>query len=467
MLFLSQIVTWTATFVLMAALARGLGDDGFGQLFLAMSFAVIFSVFVDFGLDQYLVRTVARNHDLAPQYLLSAVIVKIVTAAAAYLSVVGVIQLLDYTPEARLVISVFCLILLVNGVSSTINAVFQALESLIHPAIGSILEKVCVAGVALAALSQGYGVVVIAAIYVGGAIVSVIWKLSFLRRKIAFTSNASIATMRVLVAGGVPFFLYSSLASIYYRIDAVILSILTEVSVVGWYAAAYRLFDTLGFLPAIMSAVMFPVLSRLSSESLTEFHAAVTRSINVVLAAGVPICAGLFILADPIIELIYGRPEFLNGTTALRWLALALLVLYINSVMGVSLMSLHKERKLAYIAIVAIVVNTGLNWIFIPMYQHNAAAATTLVTEILIFGYFVCVMPDRGFLLRSLGTLIRVTAATAVMVASVVVLLDQNLLLIIPIGALVYGIGALALRVVRPSDFAVITQLVQSRRANG
>ena len=40
----------------------------FGTLYLAMSFSLLFSVLVEFGLNQQLVRAIARDRELAGPY---------------------------------------------------------------------------------------------------------------------------------------------------------------------------------------------------------------------------------------------------------------------------------------------------------------------------------------------------------------------------------------------------------------
>jgi O-antigen/teichoic acid export membrane protein len=72
-LMVSQLITWSASIILVAALGRHLGDAGFGNLYLAMAFAGIFVVLVEFGLNQQLVRAVARDRSLASTYLVNSV----------------------------------------------------------------------------------------------------------------------------------------------------------------------------------------------------------------------------------------------------------------------------------------------------------------------------------------------------------------------------------------------------------
>jgi O-antigen/teichoic acid export membrane protein len=268
----------------------------------------------------------------------------------------------------------------------------------------------------------------------------------------------------MLFAGAVPFFLYWALGSVYYRVDVVLLSKLTDATVVGWYGAAYRLFDTLVFLPSIVSsAILFPILARLALHSRAELRAALDKGLGVVLMIGFPICTGLFVLAEPIIQFVYGRAEFQPAVPALRWLAVGLIVLYVNSVLTVVLVSLNQERKMTVAAGIATIVNLGLNWWLIPQFQHVASAAVTATTEVFILVYLLSFIPRDLLSFSSVVTLAKTAAAAAGMAVVLLVLRDQSLLLLVPLGGLVYISSGLVLRLVPPEDIRLIRQIVLSR----
>ncbi|HET7034282.1 MAG TPA: flippase [Thermomicrobiaceae bacterium] len=466
-MLLSQVITWTATLVLTGALARYLGNVGFGNLYLATSMALIFSVLVNFGLDQQLTRAVARDKSLTQTYLINSLAIKTLTAGIAYLMVISLAHLLHYDSTMQHLILIYSLILFLNGYTASFTAAFQAHEYMVPPAVASIFEKVFDAAAAILLLSLGYGILAVAAVYVAGAASNLLWQLVLSRRKLSLgLPRIDRAVVRVLVIGALPFFLYWVLGSIYYRIDVVLLSKMTNETVVGWYGAAYRLFDTLVFLPNIVStAIIFPILSRLSQNSRENFSIALNRGLQTMVIIGLPLCTGLFTLARPIISFVYGKSEFLPAVPALRWLALGLFVLYLNSILGVALISLNQERKMTVAAGIAIAVNLALNVALIPRYQHVAAAATTFFTELLLFGYLLHYLPSDLRLRGSLSTCVRVAAASAAMALVLTALRHQPLALLIPLGAAVYAAGILALGVVSRRELQMIVREVARRRA--
>jgi O-antigen/teichoic acid export membrane protein len=145
-----------------------------------------------------------------------------------------------------------------------------------------------------------------------------------------------------------------------------------------------------------------------------------------------------------------------QAVPALQWLAVGLLLLYVNSILSVTLVSLNEEHKLTLVAGLALVLNLGLNLALIPRYQHIAAASTTAATEGFILIYLLAVMP-RDLLARStLAVVAKASLASAAMAAALIALRDQSLGLLIPVGAAVYVLAGVILRLVPPEDFRMV-----------
>lgn len=456
MLF-AQLITWSATLVTTAVLGSRLGVDAFGTLYLAMSFSLLFGVLVEFGLNQQLVRAIARDPDLAGPYLVNALAIKLALALVAYLAILALIYWLGYSTETGLVISVYSLILICNGLSTTFTAVYQGTQRVVYAAVGSIIEKVLVCLLAVLLLWLGFGVIAMAGVFVAGSAASALWQALCLRRVARIELRLDRRVIRTLARSAIPFFAYWVLGSLYYRLDTILLSKLTGPEVLGWYGAAYRLFDTLVFLPSIVSsAILFPILAQLSAQSRPALRRAMGKGLDTILIVGIPISAGLFTLAGPIIALIYRRPEFEHAVPALQWLAIGLLLLYVNSILSVTLVSLNQEKKMTLVAGLALILNLGLNLALIPLFQHVGAAFTTAATEGFILAYLLVVMP-RDLLARStLGVLAKAGAASAAMALVLSGLNGLSLALLIPIGAAVYVLVGIALRLVPLEDFRLI-----------
>jgi O-antigen/teichoic acid export membrane protein len=142
---------------------------------------------------------------------------------------------------------------------------------------------------------------------------------------------------------------------------------------------------------------------------------------------------------------------------------MGLLLLYVNSILSVTLVSLNEERKLTLLAGLALVLNLGLNLALIPRFQHVGAAATTAATEAFILAYLLAVMPRDLLARATLGVLAKAGVASVAMALVLAALNGQSLGLLIPLGAAVYAIVGVALRLVPPEDFRLIRGAIGRR----
>jgi O-antigen/teichoic acid export membrane protein len=424
---------------------------------MAFSLGLLLGVLVELVLNQQIVRAIARDRDLAGPYMVNALAIKLTLALVAYLAVLALIYLLGYSAETGQVIAVYALILAFNCLSTTFTAVYQGTQRVVYAAVGSVVEKVLVCLLAIVLLWLGFGVIAMAAVFVAGAAASALWQGLSLRRVARVELRIDRRVIGTLVRGAIPFFAYWVLGSLYYRLDTILLSKLTGAEVLGWYGAAYRLFDTLVFLPSIVaSAILFPILAQLSTHSRPALRRAMGKGLDIILIGGMPICAGLFVLAEPIIQLIYRQPEFENAVPALQWLAIGLFLLYVNSILSVTLVSLNEERKMTLVAGLALVLNLGLNLALIPRFQHIGAAATTAVTEGFILAYLLAVMPRDLLARTTLVVLAKAGVASGAMALVLIALRGQSLGVLVPLGITAYALVGVALRLVPPEDFRLI-----------
>jgi O-antigen/teichoic acid export membrane protein len=461
-LLVSQVVTWSASLVLTGTLGRRLGVAGFGDLYLAMSFIVIFGLFVEFGLDQQVVRAIARDRTAASRYLSAAIVLKTLAAAVAYPAMLLTVAGLGYDGSIQRIVMVYGLILVAIGVSASVGAVYQGSQRMLHVAIATVIEKTVVTAAAVALFAAGFGVIEVAAAMVIGSALGALWKAKFISTVAPVAWDPRASTIKALLRGAVPFFLYAILGSVYYRADTVILSKLTDAVVVGWYGAAYRLFDTMVFLPSIVSAaVMFPILAKLAVNSRDQLGSAVGRGLQAISVVGLPICVGLFLIADPLVHLIYGGESFRPAADALRWLTPGLFMLYLNSILTVALVSLNRERRLTALAGLSCVLNITLNILLIPRYQHVGAAAVTSATELFIFGYLLLNLPRSVIPVAAFRPALKAAAAAGVMAVVLLPLLSQPLALVVVVGAAVYVLTGLALGLVEPSDLRAVRMAVR------
>ncbi|MBE3560375.1 MAG: flippase [Ktedonobacteraceae bacterium] len=452
-----QGITWTSTLLLTIAYGRFLGDVKFGELYFAITFVMLVGFPLEFGFNQQLTRDVAQEPTRSLHYLASILSIKFVLWIILYSCILLACWLLGYSAEVRLLVIICGITLLSGSIANTFGAAHYAFERVTFPVVGTILEKGLSALVGWLVLRAGAGVQIMACVLLGGSLINALWQGLWILRQVGIPIHIDLALVRRLLHTSIPFLLYGMLGVIYYRIDTILLSLMQNEAVVGWYGAGYRLFDTLVFLPSlVISAIMYPVFSKLSVHAESELKVAIEKSMNFLLFCGFPITTILIVAAPQIIGFLYHRTEFLPAIPVIQSLAPGLLFLYVNSVLTSTMMSIKRERRITIMAAIALVVNLGLNLFLIPLYRHVGAAIVTSLTELLLTCLACIFIPrsllPRGSLMVGLKALI-----TSLVMASVIWIMRQfSIFAILPVAMATYLVVAAVLGTIPRDDLKAL-----------
>ena len=442
---LGQMVTWTSTLLLMIAYGRFLGDVKFGELFLAITFVSLVGLPVEYGFNQQLTRDVANEPGKSHTYLWNTLLIKGMMWVPLYGIVLILAWKLGYNQEQRNLVAICGFALMSGSIVSTFASLHYAFERTLFPAVGLMLEKGLSACVGFILLRNGATVQTMAFVLLGGSLIDVIWVAFWFFRLEGWHVVFSQEVLRKLLRSSIPFIVYGVLGVIYYRIDTVLLSLMTNAAVVGWYGAGYRLFDTLLFIPnLILNAVMYPVFSKLSARSQSDLKMAVEKCMNFILMCAIPIAALLIVAAPNIVGFLYHRAEFVNTIPVIQALAPGLLFLYMNTLFFNIIVSTKGERKIPRMAAIALVFNLGLNLFFISRYQQVGAALVTSLTELLLLCISLVFVPRYLLPRGSLKVGGKALIAALGMALAVFLLRTLSIFVIVPVALLVYaGIATL------------------------
>ncbi len=457
----SQVVTWISTFVLMIFLPRYLGSEEYGRLYLAMSVSMMFQVFIEFGGSYFISKEVARFHDRAPEMIVNSIGLRLVLSAGSIVLMIGFSFVAGYAPTVRALIAIFAVARLWEGSLSVFTSSFQGFEKMEYRSLTSITEKVSLTIIGVGALLMGANSVVIALIMSAATLLSFLVGVRYIRIMVPRFPRINWQAGWELARKGVPYLLMSIFAVIYYRVNAVMLSLMAPDAVVGWFGAAFRFFDILMFLPSIFSMAVFPVLARLSGEENTVTRTT-QKSLDFILVAVIPIGISTFVFAGDIISLLFGLKEFSQSIIVLKVLSFGLLLVYVDFVLVTALIAMDKQRQWSIVALSAIPLSVLLNYLLIPYFQNRlgnggvGSAVATNITELFIMGAAIVLLPKGVFVVSGVPVPLKAVIAGGIMVGSLWFMGDGPIPWMIRgvLGLVVYGVAALSLRVFQPEEIA-------------
>jgi O-antigen/teichoic acid export membrane protein len=447
---------------------RILGAEGVGAYTFAGVLTTYYDIVVGWGLGTLITRDVAQDHARAGRYLGNSTALRLILwLGAAGLTAVLTGPLagaMGITPTLALAIWLLVLGLLPSLLSGVVSALFMAHERMDLPASVTVFSTICKVVLGLGALLLGWG-------YVGLAAVSIVTNVATLLL-LAILYGVLIGWPRptmdprfvwLLVGTSFPLMINGLLNQLFFKIDVLLLKPLAGDLALGWYSTAYKLIDGLQVIPASFVIALFPLLARYAHEDRRRMAHVGETGLKVLLSLAFPIAVGTTLLAQPIILLIAGPSYLPESAWALQILIWYLPISFVNGLLQYVLISVNRQRTLSVAFGVGVAFNMAANLALIPLYGYLAAAAVTVISEIVLLVPFLRVTLRELGAFSVLGVAWRPAAAAAIMGIPVWLLAGRSWPLAIVAGAVVYAGALLALGALTARERAKLRTLLRRR----
>lgn len=453
-----------ASVVLFVAIARTLGEAGFGVFAFGLAFVTLVTAVGGFGQDAVLTREVARDRSRLDLYFPNTLALKVAIGLPAVTLATAVIALVEGDSATRKVVMLLGLAVLAELGMATCFATFQAYERLRFVPVALLAQRFFTAIVGVVALLAGANVVDVAGIYLAGAALGLVVAVGLVFRYIARPRLQLRPRMWwPLLRAALPVGLLAVSMTALVRADTTMLAFFESDDVVGNYGAAYRVFEVTFFLSWSVSEAVYPVLSRLTRTSEPRVGLVYERAIKLVVALTLPLALAVAILAEPLVELLYG-PAFDEAGRALALLAPAIALYPVAYVTAYLLLSQDRQRALTLTYALVALENVLANLVLIPAFSLNGAAAGASVSFLLL------VVPLTALALGTAGRVdwVRMLSGPLVggaLAAGALILLADEPAAAAAAGALAYVTALVAWeRSLYPDDARVAWRFVRRQR---
>ena len=393
---------------------RVLGPEGVGKYYYAVVIFSWFEIISNYGLNAYLIREVARDRAHSGRYLLNTTVLRLWLGAAiipGLALVLGLLYVLPSLPFASGIEPLTADVLWAIGllvlaqapatVSTGLSALFQAYEKAEYPAAVTTITTLLKVSLGTVVLVLGLDIVGLAAtsLVVNAVTVGILaglaWRLTGgAADRPSAAAGLDWGLQRGALRESFPLMLNNLLATLFYKVDVTLLQPLRGPTEVGWYSTGYKFVDAYNVIPSMFTFALFPVMARQAhrQDRREDLRFTYLFAVKVLVAIALPLAVLNTVLAPVLIGLLGGAEFLPNGATALILLAWSMPFGWINSVTNYVLISLGQQRALTRAFAVALLFNVAVNLVFIPSYGFAAAAAITILSEIvegLAFYYFL------------------------------------------------------------------------------
>ncbi|MDD4995501.1 MAG: flippase [Patescibacteria group bacterium] len=463
-LTLAAIGQKVLAFIYFALIARMVGVEWTGKYFLALSFTTIFSIFVDFGLNSVLIRETARDHSLIPKYLNNIFSIKLFMAAATAIVAAVVINIMGYDSLTTLLVYLALLVMVADSFHMTFYGIFRGLKILSYEALGIFICEIIIVGLGTASLLIHRSLPILILALLAGSLFHIIYVLFLLKKRAGILPRWELdfTFLRKTFKIALPFAIAGVSVKIYSYIDSILLSLLAGDAYVGWYSIAYKLTYAFQFIPMAFVAGLYPVLSEHWKFNREKLIHTFTQSVRYMSAISIPICFGVWALADKIVIAFYG-PDFFNSILPLQILIFVLFAIFVDFPVGSLLNACDRQTTKTAIMIATMVINVALNAILVPRFFAVGAAISGLIsfTFMAVAGIYYG-KKYIGFSLRPIFSCFIKTFLSGLVMAIVILALKEQLhfILLVPLGAIVYFLVLYIVRGWDKNDVKEITGLL-------
>ncbi|MDX2141461.1 MAG: oligosaccharide flippase family protein [Chloroflexota bacterium] len=484
-------------FAFAAVMLRLLGPELNGLYYYAIVLFGWFDIFTNFGLNLYVMREVARERAAALRLFVNT------SALRLLLSLLGIPLLLLFLavrqtdtanplPDiATLAITLLYIGLIPSSLSTGLTALYYAFERAEIPAAVTTVATICKTIFGLAVLLAGWGIVGLAAASIITNVITLAilaWNargmLSIKRQdakdirtvdppgRPLVASSASerftipsldFSLMRNMIGQSYPLMLNHFLATIFFKIDIILIEAIHTATMVGQYSVAYKWLEALNIIPSFFTQALLPAMSRQAHDDRAAFRRTYQLALKLLFSVALPVAIAFTFMAFFLVNLLGGAEYLPDGAIALQLMIWSIPIGWMNSLTQYALIALDLQRRVTWAFAAGVSFNIITNLLFIPTYGYRAAALTTIASElVLLIGFWWLLRTATGQI-NPLAIIGRPLLAGVAMFAVLLVGWQAAPLVALVISGLVYGGVLLALRPLTEDEWARLAPLLPSR----
>lgn len=370
-------------------ISRVLGVEGVGKVQYCTSVISYFILFSSLGMGTYSIREGVRfrnDRKAFSKFSKEILLINMVTTVIVYL-VLGLFFLAGAFQGKRDIMLVCSLS--IAGTTLCIDWLYQAMEQYVYISVRTLIIQALSLVMMFCFVRTEQDAFVYALLIVFSAKGYCFLNLFQSRKYIDYGLKVKLEFKKhikpILVIFG------ATLAvSIYMNMDVVMLGIFCDDYQVGLYSAAVKVNTVVKNVIVSISAVLLPrLMAYIAKGDRVNYEKLFQQGTNLNLFFSVPSMVGLIVLSRPIILLFSGE-KFLPAVFTGQILAIRLVFAALDNIFYNQVLIPNGHEKEACIGTAAGAgANLILNALFIPTMQTLGAAIATVISEGVVFIYFV------------------------------------------------------------------------------
>lgn len=402
-------------FVIVAG--RSLGAEGYGNYSFVFTFTSFFAMMASFGLPIIATRELSRNPEGKSLIIGDIIFLKAGLGVVAVALCLTFAKIFGYGADLQMGFRIVCVGLMVSFLDSY-RPFFQATLQMQYNMYASMIQDVLllVSVMYLAHIKAGFIPFVWAGL--GCTLTANIFLAVMGGRLIKPRFRFDKVRLCKFLLESLPLGLASFVVYIYYNADSIMLSKLSTMAEVGYYAVAYKFVFLGQVMPQALVNSLFPGFSHdvMHDKRRAEERLELAFRLFCYVAFGMMTLGVLY--HQNILFLLFGE-KYLKSSGPMLVFSLSFIFMLPNILFSKYLVAAGKQKYIFYVHLASAVLNVALNFYAIPRFGSLGAAVTTLLSDIVVFGaFFYAVRKATLYNRPKISLYLRITFIGAVFIAA-------------------------------------------------
>jgi len=452
-------------------LSSWLLPETLGAYIWALSFTTMFSIGADLGLSFIMMRDAAKNTRNDEKDLQNIIGLKVplilFTLAACLITLFAT----KSDPQTIALVLISSTLMIFDAATVVFYSFLRAKQMLSYEAIGVVgFQLIAFVGSVFSILT-GRGIVYVTAALALAGFVNLIYSIIAFRRKFKFSLRPRFdwPVIKYLFKLMPAFALSGIFVRIYNASDSVILGYLRDNASVGLFSVPAKVVTAFqALIPGVFTATIYPSMSNFYENSKEKLQNLFEKSFNYLSLISVPIALGLYVIAEPVLKLIW--PKYIEATMTFKIMALALPFVFLAFPTGLLLRACDKQNINTINRGIIMVLSIILNIILVYYYGVLGAGITFLIVNIiLLIADFIYIGKIVNYSAKHIFIYnLKILIAGFCMAFIVNLLLKYvSLYLSIGIGFSIFVLLALIFRLISKEDLTFLKEILKIKKNDG
>ena len=397
-----QIANCILPLITLPYLVRVLGVEKFGLIAFAQAFIQYFNIFTDYGFNLSATREISinrENKDKISEIFSTVMVIKFSLLIISFLFFAGLVfSIPKFRVDSLIYVYSFGMVL---GQVLFPVWFFQGMERMKYITFLNITAKLIFTISIFVFIRKTQDYTYVPLIISLGSLVAGVLGLWIVYKdfKINFVTP-DFENIKHHFKEGWHIFISTAAISLYTTSNTVILGLLTNNTMVGYYSGADKIIRSAQRLLIPISQTIYPYISKLVADSKDKAVRFIKKALLLIGGGSFAVSLGIFVLAGPIVNILLG-PQFRDSIIVLRILSFLPFIIALSNILGVQTMiTFNMKEVFSKILIAAGFINIPLALILILFFKHIGLAVAVLTTESFVTLTMFLYLHKKGILKR-------------------------------------------------------------------